>query len=402
MSARDAYTVRAEMRAMMEEDAPLIELRQASGIACQPIRWLWRGYLARGKLHILAGAPGTGKTTIALALAAVLTRGNAWPDGTVAPVGNVLVWSGEDDPADTLVPRLKAAGADLTRVFIVGDVADAGEKRAFDPATDITVLELEAARIGDVALLIADPVVNAVAGDSHKNTEVRRALQPLVNLGQRLGCAVLGISHFSKGSAGREPLERVTGSLAFGALARIVLVTAKGEDGSRLLARAKSNICQDGGGFAYALEQYGAEGLDASRVIWGAVLDGSARALLGEAEADPNGERSETDEAEDFLRDLLTSGPMGAGDIQKLARKAFIADRALRRARERLGVKTTKQGGHFGDGRQRWVWRLPAEGAEGAEDAQQIYGAPSASSGHLQPCPACDGEGCRHCRGGAQ
>ncbi|WP_155402821.1 AAA family ATPase, partial [Ralstonia solanacearum] len=82
----------------------------------QPVRWLWRDWLALGKLHILAGAPGQGKTTIALAFAATVTSGGRWPDGSRCGPGNVLVWSGEDDPADTLLPRLLAAGGDRGRV----------------------------------------------------------------------------------------------------------------------------------------------------------------------------------------------------------------------------------------------------------------------------------------------
>lgn len=157
--------------------------------------------------------------------------------------------------------------------------------KAFDPARDLTALEAAATRIRDIKLLIADPVVSAVTGDSHKNTEVRRALQPIVHLAQRLDCAVLGISNFSKGTAGREPLERVTGSVAFGALARVVLVAAKGADGEpRLLARAKSNIGPDGGGFGYELAQVTFDGVETSVVRWGAPLAGTARELLGDAE----------------------------------------------------------------------------------------------------------------------
>jgi putative DNA primase/helicase len=110
-------------------------------------------------------------------------------------------------------------------------------------------------------MLIIDPIVSAVSGDSHKNTEVRRALQPVVDLAAETGCAVYGITHFTKGTAGRDPVDRVTGSLAFGALTRIVTVALKmPEEGSHppgawLFARAKSNIGPDGGGFYYRLEE---------------------------------------------------------------------------------------------------------------------------------------------------
>lgn len=237
---------------------PVVRLTCAANIKPEPINWLWDGWLARGKLHIFAGQAGTGKTTIAMALAATVSTGGCFPDGFQCPVGNVLIWSGEDSAKDTLVPRLMAAGADLQHIHFIDDVQHGNESRSFDPATDISAMLGAAARMGDIALLIVDPVVNAVAGDSHKNGEVRRALQPLVEFGEKLGCAVLGISHFSKGTSGKEPLERVSGSLAFGALARIVLATAKiteGETTRRIFCRAKSNIGPDHDGFEYDVYQ---------------------------------------------------------------------------------------------------------------------------------------------------
>lgn len=99
-----------------------VELLNGASIRPEPIRWLWPGWLAAGKFHVLAGAPGTGKTSIALALAATITTGGRWPDGALAASGNVLIWSGEDDPCDTLVPRLIASAADMKRVFFVGDL----------------------------------------------------------------------------------------------------------------------------------------------------------------------------------------------------------------------------------------------------------------------------------------
>lgn len=353
-------TAPIEKQAREALDSPLVQLTQASAITCIPIRWLWRDWLARGKLHILAGAPGTGKTTIALAMAAVITRGDPWPDGTVAPPGRVLLWSGEDDPADTLVPRLRAAGADLDRVLIVGDALTGDEPRPFDPAQDLAALEWQLERYDDIALLIADPVVSAVGNaDSHKNTEVRRALQPLVNLGQRLDCAVLGISHFSKGTAGRDPTERVTGSVAFGALARIVMVTAKGEDGGRLLARSKSNIGPDGGGFAYSLEMTREGGMEASRVQWGDVLEGTARELLGDAEAVPDSPR---DDAIAWLTDALSGAEVPVTEIKAEARGAGLSWRTVERAKAEIGVVARRVNGET-RGAGYWTWELPIKSA---------------------------------------
>lgn len=343
--------------------AARVILRAACDVEPQPVDWLWSGWLAAGKLHLIGGAPGTGKTTVAVGLAAIVSAGGRWPDGSRARAGSVVIWSGEDDDADTLNPRLRAAGADTRRVRTVARVVDGGESYPFDPAHDLDALCDALRAIPDVRLLVIDPVVSAISGDSHKNAEVRRGLQPLVDLAANLGCAVIGITHFSKGTSGRDPLERITGSLAFGALARVVLVTAKQEaDNDRparsVLLRAKCNIGPDGGGFAYELRQEPLPdfpNVEASRVVWGEAIDGTARKVLADAEA-CDGERTATGEAMDWLRDTLGPGPMPAVEVMKLARLSGLTDKALRTARERLCIKPQRIG--FGRGSS-VQWALP-------------------------------------------
>lgn len=205
---------------------PSVILHRGADVDPVPVDWLWRGWLAAGKLHLIGGAPGTGKTTLATSLAATVTIGGRWPDGTRAEAGDVVIWSGEDDNADTLNPRLRAAGADMTRVHVVGGVSEGGQAYPFDPARDMDALRDALRALPAVRLILIDPVVSAVSGDSHKNAEVRRGMQPLVDLAGELRCALLGVTHFSKGTSGRDPVERITGSLAFGALARLVMVAA--------------------------------------------------------------------------------------------------------------------------------------------------------------------------------
>lgn len=208
------------------EAMPAVRLVRGDTVKLEPVRWLWPGFLPAGMLTVLGGAPGCGKTTIALSMAAVITHAGRWPDGVgCSAAGDVLVWSGEDGQSVTAA-RLKAAGANMQRVHFIDSVTgEAGGP--FDPARDMPLLEAAAAGLAAPRLLIVDPIVSAVAGDSHRNAEVRRDLQPVVDLAQRLGCAVLGITHFTKGTTGRDPVERITGSLAFAALARLVLVAAK-------------------------------------------------------------------------------------------------------------------------------------------------------------------------------
>ena len=329
-----------------------VELLHAADLKPEPIRWLWPGWLARGKLHVLAGAPGTGKTTLALDVAACVTAGRALPSGWRPKIGSVIVWSGEDDAGDTIVPRLLAAGADLARVRIVGEVLQDGQRCAFDPERDVQKLAADCAGIDNIALLIVDPLVSAVSGDSHRNAEVRRGLAPLVDLAARLDAALIGVTHFSKGTQGRDPLERVSGSLAFGALARVVLGTIReqSEDPtaprSLVVARAKSNIGPDGDGFRYAFEQVELPkhaGVTASRIAWGAALSGPASSLLSEPDK-PEAAHHDAADACSFLRELLADEPMGAKDVRKAADDAGYSWRTMQRAMKKAGVISKRQG----------------------------------------------------------
>ena len=376
---------------------PTVELVRGDDIAPSPVEWLWDGWLAVGKLQLIGGQPGTGKTTIALALAATLTNGGRWPDATQAPRGSVAIWSGEDDPADTLAPRLMAAGADMSRVHFITGMRQGGERYPFDPGRDCAELAVALAGIRDVRLLIIDPIVSAITGDSHKNAEVRRGLAPLVDLAQQHRCALLGITHFTKGTAGREPVERITGSLAFGALARLVMVTAKSEANDknpsiRFIARAKSNIGPDGGGFVYDLRQQelpGYPGIVTASIEWGEALEGSARALLADAERQDTGDEAGVDAA-GFLRELLSYGARAAKDIFQEAESAGYSRDAMKRAKRRIGVLTAKTGMAAG-----WEWRLPdgeaaARDSEGSEGSGQNCVLPSRPSAN--ECPASDNQ----------
>lgn len=382
------------------EYARTVQILRASDVKIEPVTWIWNGWLAAGKIQVLGGAPGTGKTTISMAFAATITAGGRWPDGSGASVGNVVIWSGEDDPADTLIPRLALSGADLSRVYFIDDIREGSERRSFDPARDMEPLRRKLLEIGDVRLLIVDPIVSAIAGDSHKNAEVRRGLQPLADLAASMRCALLGITHFSKGTGGRDPVERLTGSLAFGALARVVLVAAKhqeeGDDGRtvRLFCRAKSNIGPDDGGFEYDLHQAELKthpGIFSSSVLWGEAVEGAARELLATADASgDDGEGGTLADAKRFLSDLLADGPLPTKAIRADADGAGYSWATIRRAQKTLGIEPAKQGMRAG-----WAWGMPERDAtkatiEGAkvlnnsEDAQQKETSTFGKSEHLR------------------
>ncbi|HCK5044075.1 AAA family ATPase [Pseudomonas aeruginosa] len=338
----------------------------AASIKPVAIRWLWPGWIAQGKLHILAGAGGTGKTTLLLGLIATITSAGRWPDGErCKEAGNAIIWSSEDDPADTIVPRLAAAGADLRRVHIIqGRINPQGEVEPFDPASDIDLLRETAEAIGGVSLLMLDPVVSAIKGDMHKANEVRRGLQCVVDFAEAHACAVVGVSHFAKGTAGGSPAERVVGSQAFSALARTVLVAAKQEDSDlRVLARAKSNISVDEGGVSYTIGPASIETehgpIETTRVLWGDKLEGSARDILGDVEATgEDGDRSELDEVCDFLRDLLREGPVQTKRIKAEASDAGHSWMTVRRAQKLVEAVAFRKGEEGRKGGGNWYWKL--------------------------------------------
>jgi putative DNA primase/helicase len=337
-------------------------LRALSSYQMENIRWQWPYWLARGKLHLLAGPPGVAKTTLALRMAATISTGGTWPDGTQARQGDVVMWTGEDSITDTIKPRLVAMSADTKRIHIISAVEEEGKARQFDPAADIAKLGSVFDRKVKPSFLILDPISNAIIGDSHKATEVRRALQPLVDLIEAHDVAALGITHFRKRSQGTNPLERVMDSVAFTAGPRLVMAAVKAADGGdNRLSRAKSNIGPEGGGFEYRLVQthVGEDSREvdvaAQYIEWGAVLEGSARDLLAVEEPDKEG--GALREAEGFLVTLLANGPVGVKEIKLAAEANGIAWRTVERAKKKLQVKADKTGVRGG-----WEWVLGSWG----------------------------------------
>ena len=348
------------------KDAPGFGLQMARGsdLSIRATRWLWDGWLARGEMHILGGAPSTGKTTITLSMAATMSIGGRWPDGSICIQRNVVIWSGEDSFETTLGPRLIKSGANLDNIYFIQGVLDASGKRPFDPAKDINYLREKMAAIGNIGLLIVDPIISAVSGDSHKNNEVRRGLQPLCDLGRAFSCAVIGITHLTKGTQGKDPVERLTGSIAFGALARVVFMAVKMVDDdnrvSRIFVRAKSNIGKDDGGFNYELHLGPVPthpDINTTSVRWGDWIDGHARDILRDSEQS-NEDRSSLDEAKQFLRDYLEDGPRDSKSVLSESRKQQISRTTLHRAKGQLKVKITKHGFGKGGG---WQWEIPLD-----------------------------------------
>lgn len=343
-------------------DGTQIITRKASEIEPEPITWLWKYWLARGKLHIIAGVPETGKTTIALSYSAICSSGGKWPDETRAAVGNVLIWTAEDDAADTLVPRLVRMGANLDRIHFIEEAVLKGAKpRPFNPATDMPALVEKVRAIGDVALMVLDPVVAAIpmTRNSHNNAEARNGMQPVVDLARVSKIAVVGIGHLSKGTIGKDPLERINGSGAFGALPRLVMGAAKNEaegddQPERIMVRIKSNIGPTGGGFGYHIDMaplFEKPDIEATRIVWELPLEGTARELLAEAEThDENGKTPKIEWATVFLKSALGKGERPQREVMAEAKAAGIPEITIRRAaKTTVGKRKTAH---------EWLWWL--------------------------------------------
>jgi hypothetical protein len=229
----------------------VLKSSRASTFKMSAIQWLWPDRFALGKLGLLVGLPDEGKGQIFADMAARVSRGLDWPCGEGrAPQGNVIQLSAEDDPSDTVVPRLKAADADLNCIEIVNMVRSDNKDRMFSLVSDLPLLRQKIATVGNVKLVQIDPI-SAYLGigkvDSFRTTDVRAVLSPLVELASELKVAVVGIMHFNKKVDITNALLRISDSLAFGATSRhVYAVVDDAENKRKLVVKAKNNLAKAG------------------------------------------------------------------------------------------------------------------------------------------------------------
>jgi len=325
--------------------------RRASEIVPKHVPWLWKNRIPRSMLSIIGGMPGLGKSQFTFAVIAAITTGGLLPDGTRAELGSVVMVNAEDHPDYTLIPRLIAAGADLTRVHLLEGCYDPEtpkEKRAFDLSRVPDLVKLMD-DIGDVALVTIDPIMSYMAGaDSHKDAEVRASLLSLDRAAQHHNAAILLVTHLNKGSGG--VLDRFMGSRAFTGLVRsawVILLDPDDETETRcIFSFAKSNVGPPVQGIAYRVASITLpNGIEAQRLEFETVLvSRKASELLDAAKETPE-ERSEIDKACELWRDILKDGPVLTKVAEKIGKDAGFSAATLRRARERVGVRWDKAPG---------------------------------------------------------
>jgi putative DNA primase/helicase len=348
-----------------EANKHLLSVR-ASSLTMTAIDWLWENRLALGKLSLVVGLPDEGKGQLFAYLAAMVTTAGLWPcnEGR-APLGNVLMFTDEDDHQDTVVPRLEAAGADLKRIEIVTMVKDKNKDRIFSLLTDLGLLRQKITGLGDIKLVLIDPI-SAYLGvgkiDSFRTTDVRAVLAPLVNLAAELQVAIIAIMHFNKKTDVTNALLRISDSLAFGAVARSVYgIIDDAEHERKLFVRAKNNIAAKSNktlAFRFTAREVGVDPKSnkpilAPYIVWDPqYVDVSANEAM-QAAADSRSPGAK-DRAKKFLLKMLADGSALRDEIDEAAEANGISRRTLFRAKDDLKIEAKKDG----EG-GKWRWHMP-------------------------------------------
>lgn len=344
--------------------ARLLHLTPASQITVRPVRWLWQDRLALGTLALLGGREGVGKSICMYTLGASISRGTLLGVYFGTPRA-VIVAATEDSWEHTIVPRLMAAGADLSRIFRVDVTTAQGVEGSLSLPSDLSELVRVINHV-QAAVVILDPLLSRLdrALDTHKDAEVRQALEPLVGLAEACHVTVVGLIHVNK-SASPDALTTLMASRAFAAVARSVLfvMTDPDDEAVRLLGMPKNNLGRtDLHSLSFRI--VGAKVAEtAEGDVWTGQLEWlgeTSRSIKDalESAAESTGDRTATADAADWLQDFLQAGTQDSANVQQAGRKAGHSKNALQRARKRLAIVSDTRGFP-----RKAYWTLPTQWA---------------------------------------
>ena len=352
------------LREMPEESRLVVKC--AADIKPEKIDWLWNERLPLGKCELVAGEGRLGKSMLLAWIAAAVSRGSEWPCGEgQSRCGSVIILSAEDDAADTIVPRLIAAGADCSKVHILEAVRkDEGDgHRGFNLQLDLPELEKTIDQLDDVLLVIIDPITSYLGKvDSHKNADIRSVLEPLGKTAANRHVTVIANTHLCK-AAGGSANSRVIGSVAFVNHARAAFIVTADPDelGKRLFLPSKSNLGKPRQGLAYRIADIALPGPEFGTAIWAPYVQWedapvaiSADQAMAAMAGGPEG-RTAIEEAKQFLIEMLGAGEIAAKEVKAAADAQMISSATLRRAKSALGVQVKRDG--FGPG-STLLWSL--------------------------------------------
>ena len=320
----------------MEETKIELQLIKLSEIQSQEVSWLWYPFIPYGKLTIIQGDPGDGKTTLVLNIAAWLSKGEGLDsEMKLSEPVNVIYQSAEDGLADTVKPRLELAGADCERILVI----DEKEKSLsmVDERLEKAIVQTKA------RMLILDPIQAYLGGgmDMNRANEARDMTKKLGALAEKYQCAIILIGHMNK-AAGNKAAYRGMGSIDFFAVARSVLLVGRveGEPNIRAVVQIKNNLAAFGHLKAFALSEDGFQWLGDYEITADEVLGGIA----------PKANKME--QAKRLLRELaLTSDAIQSNEIFDMADEQGISKRTLENAKRELGIRARKINNS-------WYWEL--------------------------------------------
>lgn len=326
-----------------------IRIVRMADIKPERVEWLWHSRIANGKLTIIEGDPGVGKSWITCALATAMAKGYGLPFMERIEPRNVLMLSAEDGLGDTIRPRLDSMNADVSRIFAL-DGALILDRRGG--------LTLEEAIIDyNAGLVTIDPIVayTGASIDLHRANETRSITAMLARIADRRKCAIVGLRHLAKSGQGKA-IYRGLGSIDITAAARSVLLVGADPNNPSMcgIVQTKNNLAQLAGAIGYELRE--------DKFLWLGLTDLTAEKILSPIDFRDSSPRKE---AECFLIDYLKAGAKSATEIEKAAKKAGISVSTLRRAKTSLGIKSDKIGRPGEE--QVWLWVLNS----GYEEAQE-------------------------------
>ncbi len=368
----------AEREAMLEPGDSEVDQGTVEGprvvrlgdVEPEPVHWLWNGYVARGKVNLVAGDPGVGKSWATLDLAARVTVGGETPDRQhIMEQGSVVLLTAEDGLADTVRPRIDMQGGDAGMVHVLEGIIDEGGHERL-PSLVENMDGLEQVVVSTKALLVIVDPLNAYTGraDSHNDAQIRRALTPLAKMAERTGAAVLVVMHLNQSTL-QPALYRIQGSIGYVGAARSVLVVVrdKTDPDMRVIVPIKSNLSAAMPAVAFTITEEPA-------LAWHGTVEVDIAELLAMTAPEGHGAR---EEAKRFLAEVLVDGPVPQQDVLKEARECGISDATLRRATKDMNVQSARIGKAGRQGGGHWVWNLP----ESLDDQDALCG----ESEHLNP-----------------
>lgn len=319
-----------------------VEITRASDVTVREIEWLWYPYIPFGKVTVIQGDSGDGKSSLVLKLAAMLSRGEPMPftDGDGQEPISIIYQSSEDDADDTIVPRFVKAGGDPNRLLFIN------EDKKYLSFSDARLIQ--AIRQTGAKLIILDPLSAYIGEETGINSanEIRRQFRPLIEIAKEQHCAILIVHHMNK-AIGQKAINRAVGSVDIVAAARSVLLVArtdKDRPDERVLAQVKCNVGPTGNAIVFSVGSNGIE--------WIEETVKTADEILGNVFAGMGRPDTQMQQAKDVLSQLLADGPKSQHEIMDRMQLAGIGESTAKKAKALLAIRSVKQG-------TQWFWSLP-------------------------------------------